>query len=227
MRALDAIQGRLGELCRFLTSGYAGGGSRENMDRGVASRQLDGLMRQATGMGKAPAVAEFVNGLIRDGERPVVFAHHTEVHAILRTLLKEHSPAVYTGAESGRQRQEALRRFKDRETPLLIMGLRVGNAGLDGLQHHSRTVVLAELDWSDVIHHQCISRVDRDGQPEPVTAYVPMSKSGSDPVVADVCGVKKAQHVHIDNPDDARIPEEHVDPGHAKRLAEEWLARRK
>lgn len=65
--------------------------------------------------------------------------------------------------------------------------------GIDGLQHRGSTVVFGELDWSPGIHEQCVGRVQREGQTRPVFAYYVVSQVGSDPVVADMLGLKQAQ----------------------------------
>ena len=191
-----------------------------------AAGELDRLLRQATGIGKAPFVAEFVRMLVDSGEAPVVFVHPRAVYDVLAAALHDLAPAVYSGEESPTRKREALRRFTSRETPVLLMGLRVGSAGLDGLQYVSRTVVIAELDWSPAIHHQGIGRVDRDGQPDKVTAYYLLADQGSDPTVAEVCGVKNAQQVVILDPkaDRRALPE--VDPDGVARLARSILERR-
>lgn len=68
----------------------------------------------------------------------------------------------------------------------------VGN-GIDGLQHACRTVVFGELEWPPGVIDQNIGRVQRDGQTDPVTAYILVSESGSDPVMTEVLGVKREQ----------------------------------
>ena len=82
--------------------------------------------------------------------------------------------------------------FKSGESKLMLMSLRAGN-GIDGLQHVCRTCVFEELDWSPGVIDQNIGRVQRDGQTDPVTAYILVSESGSDPVMTEVLGVKREQ----------------------------------
>ena len=66
--------------------------------------------------------------------------------------------------------------------------------GLDGLQYTGcRTIVFGEIDWSPGIHHQCIGRVHREGQPEPVAAYYLVTNDGADPIMIDNLGLKRAQ----------------------------------
>jgi SNF2 family DNA or RNA helicase len=94
--------------------------------------------------------------------------------------LKDYAPALYTGTESSNQKDEARRRFIEGKAPVLIMSLRSG-AGLDGLQHHARTVVFGELDWSPGVHDQCAGPLHRDGQSEPVVADYLLADEGVRP----------------------------------------------
>lgn len=64
----------------------------------------------------------------------------------------------------------------------------------------------------------------RDGQTDPVAAYFLICEGGSDPVIADVLGIKKRQLEGIvDQKADAVGVQ--IDPGRIKRLAEAFLDR--
>lgn len=164
-----------------------------------ASGEFDMLMRQATGVAKAPYVAEFVRMLVESGEQVLLFGWHREVYRIWRQKLGDLGVALYTGTESQTEKAEAKRRFIDGEAKVLIMSLRSG-AGVDGLQHVCRTVVFGEFDWSPGVHEQCVGRIDRDGQQDPVVAYYLETQEGSDPIVIDVLGVKRNQSERVRNP---------------------------
>jgi SNF2 family DNA or RNA helicase len=157
-----------------------------------AAEEFNNLMRQATGIAKAPYVAAFVRLLIENGERVVLYGWHRAVYEIWRTKLADLNPAIYTGSESPSKKDAERQRFAARETPLLIISLRSG-AGLDGLQFACRTVVFGELDWSPGVHEQCIGRVYRDGQPDPVAAYFLLAEDGADPIMSETLGLKREQ----------------------------------
>lgn len=190
-----------------------------------ASAEFDALMRQATGIAKAPYVAEFVRLLLESGEPVVLFGWHRAVYQIWLERLKDFNPVMYTGSESIAQKVKAEEAFKNRETNLFIMSLRSG-AGVDGLQHVCRTAVVGEFDWSPGVHEQCIGRVDRDGQPDPVTAYFLASQQGADPIMINVNGIKREQREGVMNPGGALI--ERVDTGenNLRTLARAFLQRR-
>lgn len=190
-----------------------------------AAGEFDALMRQATGIAKAPYVAEFVKLLLESGEPIVLFGWHRAVYSMWMEALAEFKPVLYTGSESANQKAESIQQFLSGESKVLIMSLRSG-AGVDGLQGYCNNVVFGELDWSPGVHEQCIGRVHRDGQDTPCSAYFLISESGADPIMAEVLGMKREQIENVRNPDAALV--ERIDTGEnsLRRLAREFLARR-
>lgn len=200
----------------------------------VASGDLDNKVRHATGVAKAPYVAEFVRMLLESEQKVVMFGWHRDVYEIWLERLAEFQPALYTGTESAGQKEAAKQRFlagpthedDANECRVLMMSLRSG-AGLDGLQEVCNVVVFGELDWSPGMHDQCIGRLHRDGQDEGVVAYFLVSNVGSDPVMADVLNVKRMQSEPMRDPD-AEVFETAEDTSNRVRLlAESVLAKRK
>lgn len=178
---------RAAELARIMLDELAAPALRMQ-----SAAELDILLRKWTGLGKARHVAAFVEMLLEQGEPVVLFGWHRGVYEIWLEKLKKWNPVLYTGSETAQQKTAAKEKFIRGESNPFIISLRSG-AGLDGLQNISRTVVFGELDWSPQVHDQCSGRVYRDGQEEPVTAYYLIADVGSDPIVAEMCGVKRAQ----------------------------------
>lgn len=193
-KALEDAENRAAELARIILS-------RDTSwnERGEATREIDWRMRQATGIAKAPYVAAFVQMLVESGERVLLYGWHKEVYALWRELMADLKPVFFTGDESIPQKEAAKQAFVNGESKVLVMSLRAG-AGLDGLQYACRTVVFGELDWSPGVHEQCEGRVHRDGQPDPVAAYYLVSDAGSDPIVAEIVGLKRGQIEGVRDP---------------------------
>jgi superfamily II DNA or RNA helicase len=187
-----------------------------------ASEHFTNLLRQATGIAKAAHVADFVRLLLENGERVVLYGWHREVYRIWLDRLSQFSPALYTGSEGAKEKEKSVAKFVSGETPLLIMSLRSG-AGLDGLQGSSHTLVYGELDWSWSMHEQCAGRLHRPGQRWPVVAYYLIANSGSDPIVADVLGVKRDQMIGVRDLTEELV--EHIDLGadRVRKLASYYL----
>jgi len=136
--ALNAIASSAGELARIILAQNADMAKGEQFRAGG---ELDAMVRQATGIAKAPYVAQFVKMLLESGEKVVLFGWHHEVYRLWMESLAEFNPVLYTGNESENQKNEAKRKFVEGESQLLIISLRSG-AGIDGLQYSGcRTVV--------------------------------------------------------------------------------------
>lgn len=231
-KALEAMQGRAAELARLILDKRP---DIRAFERLRAAEELSGLVRQATGIAKAPYVAAFIVDLIQQGRRPVVFGWHHEVYALWKTIIEQAEvvndvgtarkirAGWFTGRQSANEKQFALDQFLRGDLDVLIMSLRSG-AGVDGLQHATDTVVFGELDWSPKIHDQCVTRVQRDGQTLPTVAYYTWTDAGSDPIVLDVLGAKRAQSDPMFDANTEEDPDDTDDPPgderHASRLAE-------
>lgn len=225
VEANEAALNEVGDACAELARLILARGENFKGQKMQASEELSNRLRQATGIAKAPYVAEFVRMLIENGERVVLYGWHREVYSIWMDRLKEFHPVMFTGSESPAQKEQAKLAFLSGATPLLIMSLRSG-AGLDGLQERCNVVCFGELDWSPGVHEQCIGRIHRDGQTNKVVAYYLVADSGADPIIMDVLGVKREQVEGIRNPDREILEKLQVDGGHIKRLAAAYLESR-
>lgn len=215
---------RLSSGCAELAKMILASSEINRGDKMRASEQLSNELRQATGIAKAPYVAEFVRMLLEAGEKKVVlYGWHRAVYSIFEDRLKQYKPVLYTGTESAAAKDKSKESFvNDPECRLLLISLRSG-AGLDGLQQVCRTVVFGELDWSPGVMEQCIGRIYRDGQVDPVAAYYLICDYGSDPVMCDVIGVKAQQIQPIKDPDLELVETLEVDPDRIKNLARDYL----
>lgn len=196
------------------------------VERGQAARDLDIMVRQQTGVAKAKSVAQFVQMLCEAGEKVLLFGWHRDVYDIWADCFfgAGLSPAFYTGSEGKAMKEVAKERFIKGDANPLVMSLRSG-AGVDGLQHVCSTAVFGELDWSPGIHQQCIWRIDREGQTQPVTAFFLVTDDGSDPPMMDVLGIKASEahqivdpHIGMDTAD--------ADRSNVRRLVERYLERK-
>lgn len=216
--ALKSVEGSAAELARIILS-------QENLqgwDRLQAAERFDQVLRQATGVAKAPYVADFIRMLAVNDEPVVVFAWHREVYSILRQKLEDLHPVMFTGTETPSQKRRSIEAFQEGRSRVLLISLRAGQ-GLDGLQEVAHTVVFAELDWSPGVHEQCIGRIQRDGQKDPVTAFYLISDRGSDPTVAETLGLKTAQIEGLRDPHGSLIEELQTNRDRVKDLAREYL----
>lgn len=193
------------------------------IERGQAARELDLMVRKATGVAKAKAVARFVRLLVEAGEPVVLTGWHRDVYDIWLEDLQDLRPAMHTGSETAAKKCKEVDRFMSGDTDVLIISLRSG-AGLDGLQHRASVVVFGELDWSPGIHEQIIWRVDRDGQSKPVTIFFLVTEAGSDPDLMDVLGIKASEARQIVDPH-LGVRTTDNDTTNLQRLVQRYLAK--
>jgi SNF2 family DNA or RNA helicase len=221
-KALDDAKSGVMALAKMIVAR-----SGTSFDRMKAGGELDWKMRQATGIAKAPYVAEFVKMLVEAGEKVLLYGWHHAVYSVWMERFAEDTRSVlYTGQESVAQKDQALKAFIEGDAQVLIMSLRAGQ-GIDGIQKSCRTVVFGELDWSPGVMEQCIGRAFRDGQTDPVAAYFLIADEGSDPVIADVLGLKKAQIEGVRDPEAELTEQVGAAPEDGiRRLAESVLAAR-
>lgn len=218
--ALDQVADDVQAMATLILSTDA-----SNTERWRASGELDWKLRQATGIAKAPYVAEFVRLLLDSEDAVLLGGWHRAVYSIWLDLLKDFNPVMYTGTESPQDKQRAADAFIHGESRLMLMSLRAG-AGLDGLQQRCSVAVMGELDWSPEVHKQFIGRLARDGQDATVAAYYLVSDAGSDPVISDVLELKRQQAEPIRDPN-APLFQQTVDTSdRIKRLAQAALDRR-
>ncbi len=197
--------------------------------RGRAALELDMMLRMQTGIAKAPFVAEFVRQMVETGEPVVLCGWHREVYTVWQRIfaMSGVSAVLYTGSESPTQKHAAVSSFVKGDASVFILSLRSGE-GLNGLQERSSVIVFGEFDWSPQVHEQCIGRLNRDGQTSPVTAVYLHSGGGSDPVIAQVHGIKRNQSDGIINPEaDSGGLGEQVEVSRVSELARRLLANTK
>lgn len=193
------------------------------MERGRAGRELDLLMRHATGVAKALNVARYAK-IFLDANVPIILTGwHRDVYEIWLRELENYKPAMFTGSESERQKNESVRRFIEGDTNVFILSLRSG-AGLDGLQHRCSTVIYGEIDWSPKVHEQIVGRVDREGQVEQVSAIYLLADEGSDPPMVEILGIKSSQASGIIDPG-RQFEARHTDKSRIRALASQYLSR--
>lgn len=185
------------ELTRQLAISVTSSGSF--VERGMAARELNALLRLNTGVSKARHVAAYVRMIAENGEPVLLAGWHREVYDIWMEELREFNPVMYTGSESPTQKLAAKRDFVSGKSNIMIASLR-SMIGLNGLQERCSINIMGELDWSPQVHDQVTGRLDRPGQIKQVTRIYLVSNYGADPVMMSRLGIKAFQSHGIINP---------------------------
>lgn len=128
-------------------------------------------VRHATALAKVPQVLSHVQDVLaEDGAKVVLFAHHRDVVASLKTGLEAgtaDSPGVKVvevmGGMAGPKRQDAIDAFQnDVETRVFVATIDAAKEGITLTASH--TAVFAELDWVPGNLSQAEDRIHRIGQ---------------------------------------------------------------
>lgn len=117
---------------------------------------------------KFPLAVDFINNLIANGKRPVVFVHHKTLLRKFVDKYKDRCVAIY-GEQSKDDRQNAVDSFQSGKVPIIICSLMASAVGLTLTS--SDTAVFLEYLWSPDISRQAEDRIHRLSQTKPCTIY--------------------------------------------------------
>lgn len=137
------------------------------MRGGDVSLEEHSIARKNVGKAKARSCGEYIANKLEQRIPTVVFAYHLDVIAHLAGRLRAFEPCVITGSASTAQRNAAENRFQNGDSNLFIG--QVTAAGTSLTLTRSSYVAFVEADWSPGRVNQCVDRVHRISQSEPVT----------------------------------------------------------
>jgi SWI/SNF-related matrix-associated actin-dependent regulator 1 of chromatin subfamily A len=132
----------------------------EGTDEGTPTHEVLKLFVE-NAVDRAAASAEWVKEFFveREGDdKCIVFAYHRAVLDALETQLKKCTMIRIDGSTSSREREALLDRFKtDEKCRIALLSLGTCSTGLN-LQH-ARTILFAEMYWSQTLHAQAEDRI--------------------------------------------------------------------
>lgn len=139
-------------------------------------------LRRLIGEAKAVPYAHMLYEEFMCGaKKRVVFGYHVSCLETVRDFLwsKKINCVLVNGSVSDKQREANKLAFINEPTCMAyLVNMRVGGAGLDGLQHASCDVDLLEVDWSPGNNAQAIKRVARKGQTQTVRGrFITLARS--------------------------------------------------
>ena len=130
--------------------------------------------RRLMGVALAPQISDYaVDFLEGSDEKLVIFGWHLEVLDIFEQELSRFGTVRIDGRKSPTARHSAVDRFvNDDKVRVFIGNIQAAGTGLDGLQQVCSRCYLAEPDWVPAQNEQAVSRLDRFGQENLVTAEI-------------------------------------------------------
>ncbi|MBW1812637.1 MAG: DEAD/DEAH box helicase [Deltaproteobacteria bacterium] len=149
------------------TLAQADGRDPEHFQLGEISR-----IRQAIAKYKMKDCAGFIEDRLEE-DKVVVFFYHKSVCKFLKERFKKYKPLVIDGSVPAKKRMALVDDFMTKPEHRIFLGqMEAAGEGIDGLQHASSTCVFVEPSWLPKDIDQCISRLERMGQKNPVNAYI-------------------------------------------------------
>jgi SWI/SNF-related matrix-associated actin-dependent regulator of chromatin subfamily A-like protein 1 len=144
-------------VLRRLMEGMPGGGAERVELLGLLAR-----VRRKIAVAKTPTTIEFVDGVVAQGEKVVVFSSFAEpVERIAKHFAEQ--AVVLTGETPAGQRQGIVDRFQhDDGVRVFVANLIAGGVGINLTA--ARQVVFNDLDWVPANHWQAEDRAYRIGQ---------------------------------------------------------------
>ncbi len=147
-----------------------------------------GILRQISARGKIKSVCDFVDDLIEQGEKVILFVN---LHDVVNEFKKAFPKSVsVTGMDSHESRQSAVDRFQnDPSVKLIVCSIKAAGVGLTLTS--SSNVCFVEFPWTYADCEQCEDRAHRIGQKDSVTAYYFLGEKTIDEKIYQIIQTKK------------------------------------
>lgn len=131
-------------------------------------------VRRLMGVALAPQIADYAQDFLEGSdEKLTIFGWHIEVLDIFERELSRFGTVRIDGRKSPNARQKAVDDFVERDNVRVFIGnIQAAGTGLDGLQKVCSRCYLAEPDWVPAQNEQAVSRLDRFGQDNLVSAEI-------------------------------------------------------
>ncbi|MEM6792516.1 MAG: DEAD/DEAH box helicase [Acidobacteriota bacterium] len=144
---------------------------------GDASAKLDNLLK-------------YLEEVLDEGHKALVFSQFTSLLSILRTQLDDRG-VVYEYLDGRtRKRQEKVERFQnDEDCRLFLISLKAGGVGLNLTA--ADYVFILDPWWNPAVEAQAVDRAHRIGQTRPVFAYRLISRGTVEEKIMELQGSKK------------------------------------
>jgi SWI/SNF-related matrix-associated actin-dependent regulator 1 of chromatin subfamily A len=145
-------------------------------------------LRRLAAMAKMPSARTWMDDLLADGRKAVVFAHHRDVTEEIRDRFADGCAII--GGMGDVKRQAAIDRFQNDESQQVVAAALTA-AGVGVTLTAASDVVFVEQGWTAKDMDQGIDRCHRIGQTEAVTGYVLMVPDTIDEWMFDLIADKR------------------------------------
>lgn len=150
-------------------------------------------LRRRMGLAKVSHAVEYIDALMEEVEKVVVFAHHTEVVEKLAESLGAYGSVVVMGSTPMLARQKAVDKFQTDPACRVFIG-NIEAAGVGLTLTAASNVVFVEHSWVPAWNVQAADRVHRIGQAESVVIHDLVVEGSLDGKVL-LAGAKKTKEI--------------------------------
>ena len=164
-----------------------------------------GILKNISARGKLREVCEFIDDMMEQGEKLVVFGHLKEV---IKSVKEKYPDALtITGEDNTESRNRNVNSFQnDPKSKLILCSIQAAGVGLTLTA--SSNVAFIELGWHPAIMDQCEDRCHRIGQFDNVTCSYFLGKETIDEWVYKIIDEKRSMSNEITGANDNT--EEHI-----------------
>lgn len=150
-------------------------------------------LRQLVGAAKVAPALDLAEDILETGNQVVLFAHHKDVVSSLVAGLKARMVArvgIISGDTPAKERQRLVDLFLQDNFQVMIVTL----AGAEGIDLYTASnIIFVEREWNAAKEEQIESRLHRNGQKNPVTAYYLVAKGTIDEDMNDLVQSKRTE----------------------------------
>lgn len=144
-----------------------GKGLHQGDDKKTSFGKINKMRIEAWNL-KKKSCFEFIDDLLDEsGDKIVIFAHNKVVITDFKEYYKDTLVFIDGSVDTGEGvRDDVVGQFVNNpKVKLIAISIEAGNAGIDGLQFVSHTMVFVQEGWNDGVKNQCYGRLNnRTGQ---------------------------------------------------------------
>ncbi len=150
-------------------------------------------IRKEIGIQKVDYSIEFIEDVMENVDKAVVYFHHREVGEKLYENLKNYNPVLVLGGDN--KSDEKINKFKSDSSCRLFLGsIKACGVGLNLTE--ANTVIFVETSWTPADVEQAIDRVYRMGQKNSVNVYFLVVNNSFDVYLYKVCNRKQVKVIN-------------------------------
>jgi SWI/SNF-related matrix-associated actin-dependent regulator of chromatin subfamily A-like protein 1 len=148
-------------------------------------------IRKALAKYKVAGAVEYIKDLLETEDKIVVFYHHKGVLSELRKHTAGLRSVFIDGGVPPQSRAGIVENFyTDAEVRIFFGQMEACGEGIDGLQRAASCCIFVEPSWSHTDLEQCIGRLERSGQTEPINVHILVIKETLESKMMDVVAMK-------------------------------------